>query len=264
MKSNRKLGIILALIIVVVLVGVGVLYFANSREVKQQAELNDTFARNQANISKGVAEKQAKEAEALELAKQFASAKLLLEQTDFLASAESIEYDRILFSIADSTGLQVTNLTATAPLDMKEGGITYQLTTFTISVEGKTPGTIPGTAQDSASYIATVVNNILAYTNTVATSPDFETAAIQSVSISAPEPMTQKEIDDMREGINSEVASELTDAEIEDKTDVEIAQMVQSRLAAKTTEQIQVLLEKAGIDKPTAVITIKIWTYKGA
>lgn len=264
MKSNRKLGIILAGIIVVLLVAVGVLYFANSNKVKQHEELNDAIARNQAIINKGVTEKKAKEAEALELAKQLAGAKQLLEQTNFRASAESIEYEGILFSIADSTGLQVTSLTATAPLDIKEGGVTYQLTTFTIAVEGKTPGTIPRTAHDSTNYIATVVNNILAYTNTVAASTDFDTAAIQSVNISAPEPMTQKEIDDMIDRINNEVESKLTNAEKEGLTKDQIDALVQSKLAGMSSTDIQLLLEKVGIDKPTAVITIKIWTYKGA
>lgn len=264
MKSNRKLGIILAGIIVVLLVAVGVLYFANSNKVKQHEELNDAIARNQAIINKGVTEKKAKEAEALELAKQLASAKQLLEQTNFRASAESIEYDRILFSIADSTGLQVTSLTATAPLDIKEGGITYQLTTFTIAVEGKTPGTIPGTAQDSTNYIATVVNNILAYTNTVAASADFDTAAIQSVNISAPEPMTVEEVTRLIKEINNTVKADLEASETEGKTDEEIDALVQSKLAGMSSTDIQRLLEKVGIDKPTAIITIKIWTYKGA
>jgi hypothetical protein len=264
MKSNRKLGIILALIIVVSLVGIGVLYFANDREIGKQAEMTDAIARNQAIISKGIADKKAKEAEAVELAQKFADAELLIEQAGFRASAESIEYDRILFSIANSTGLQVTSLTATPPLDMKEGDIIYQLTTYTVSVEGKTPGTIPRTPQDSTNYIATVVNNILAYANTVVASEDFDTAAMPYVNISVPEPMTQEEIDDLIEGVNGFVQADLEESETKDLTEDQIVALVQARLTAKTTEQIQLLLEKVGLNKPTAVITIKIWTYKGA
>ena len=258
------MGLVLGGIIIVFLVAGGILYAANSREISKQEELTDEITRNQAILSKGVTEKKAKEAEAAALTEQLASAQQLLAQTNFRASAESIEYDRILFSIANSAGLQVTNLAATPPSVKKENNITYQVTIFTVNVEGRTPTTLFGTSQDSTNYITSVVDNILAYINNVATSEDFDTALIQSVNISAPKPMTAEDIGDMLESIKDGIKNELTDAETEGKTEDEIDQLVNAKLAAKSTSEIQLLLEEESLDKPSAVITIEIWTYKGA
>lgn len=262
MKSNRMLGFILAGIIIVVLVGAGLLYMANNRALSRQDELNDAINTNQTILNRATAEKKAKEAEAADLAQRLADAEQALAQVGFRDSAESIEYDGILFSIAKSSKLQITSLTATAPLAMKEGNTTYQLTTFTVAVEGITPSTIFSTGQDSARYIAGVVDNVLAFVDAVANSPDFDTATIQSVNISAPEPMTNEEVSQLIEDINDQIESELTDAEKLNKTEAQIDALVQSKLAAMSSTEIQQLLEEAGVDKPTAVITIKIWTYK--
>ena len=264
MKSKRIRWLILGGIIVILLVAAGLLYAANSREVSRQEELTDEIARNQASRNNGIAEKKAKEAEAVTLTEQLASAQQLLNQTDFRASAESVEYDRILFSIANSAGLQVTNITATSPAVKKENNITYQVTIFAINVEGRTPGTLFNKSQDSKNYIDNVVNNILTYINNVATSEDFDSTLIQSVSMSTPEPMTAEEISDMLESIKGNIRDELTDAETEGKTEDEIEQLVSTKLSAKSSSEIQLLLEEEGLDKPSAVITIEIWTYKGA
>jgi len=264
MKSNRILQLVLVALIVVFLGAAGLLYAADSKEGTRQEELTGAIAKNQAILNNGLAEKAAKEKEATDLASQLAGARALLAQTDFLASVESIEYDRILFAIADTAKLQVTSLVATAPLDIKEKDTTYQLTTFTVTVAGKTPTIIFKTASDSTTYITGTVNNILAFVNEVATGNDFNTAVLQSVNISAPEPMTDAEIVALIEGINSLVRAQLTEAEIQGKTEEQIVALVSQKLAAKTPEGIKALLEQAGIVKPSAVITIKIWTYKGA
>jgi hypothetical protein len=264
MKSNKKLGFILAGIIIIFLVAAGFLYVTNSREVSRYDELNDAITKNQTIISRSVAEKKAKETEALDLEKQLADVQQTLEQTGFRASAESIEYDRILFSIANSNRLQITNLNATAPLDMQEGDITYQVTTFTVSMEGLIPTTIFSTSQDSVNYISSTVDYILAYVNTVATSADFDTTQIQSVNISAPEPMTDLEVKQLIEDINGLVESKLTKEETEGLTEDQKAALVQSKLAAMPSDKIQQLMEEAGFDKITAVVIIKIWTCKGA
>jgi hypothetical protein len=264
MKSNKLLTFILAGIIIIALAGAGLLYFADMKEQDKQDSLNSQIASAQATIARSSQQKAEKQAEAVALAAQLVEAKALLEQTGFRTSAESIEYDRLLFQIAADTQLHVNSISATAPLDLKEGNITYQQTTFSISLEGIAPGVIFNAPVDSSSYIDGVVDNILAYVNTLAASPDFDTAQIQSVSISAPEPMTAEDIASMIEDINSQVESELTDAEREGKTEEEITALVQSRLAAKTSAEIAELIEEAGLDKPKASITIKIWTYKGA
>jgi hypothetical protein len=264
MKSNKLLTIILAAIIIVSLAGVGLLFLMDMKEQDKHDALNDQISMAQLQIARGIEQKQEKEAEATALAAQLAGAEALLAQTGFRSSAESIEYDRILFQIAADTQLQVNGITATAPIDLKEGTITYQQTTFTVSLEGLAPGVLFSMPMDSTSYIDGVVNNILEYVNAVATSADFDTAQIQTVSISAPEPMTIDDISNMIESISGQVESELTDEEKEGKTDDEIAALVQSKLAAKTSSEIALLMERAGLEKPSASVTIRIWTYREA
>ncbi len=263
MKSNKLLAFILAGIIIVVLAGAGLLFFADMKEQDKQDALNSQIASAQATIARSAQQKAEKQAEAIALAAQLAEAKALLEQTGFRSSAESIEYDRLLFQIATDNQLQVKSITTTPPLDVKEGDIVYQQTTFTVSLEGLAPGVIFASPVDSTSYINGVVDKFLAYVNTVAVSPDFDTAQIQSVNISAPEPMTAEGIAAMVKNIHSQVESDLTDAEKTGKTEAEIAALVQSKLAAKTSAEIAILMANAGQDKPSATITIKIWTFKG-
>jgi len=216
---------------VVVFLGVaGFLYSANSREVNRQHDTTDAIAKNQAILAQGVAQKAAKQKEASDLAAQLASAKSSLAQVNFPVSAESIEYDRILFSIADSAKLQVTNLTATPPTDMKENTTVYQVTTFTITVQGQTPGTIFTTPDDSTKYVNSVIKGILAYVSGVATGNDFRSADIQSVSITAPQPMTDKQISDMNNAVNGLVRAGLTPADTQGLTEDQIAALVQSKL----------------------------------
>jgi hypothetical protein len=147
---------------------------------------------------------------------------------------------------------------------MKETAVTYQVTTFTVTVEGITPTAIFSSGLDSTKYIDDVVGNILDFVHAVATSADFDTAMIQSISILPPEPMTDEEVGQLIEAIKNQIESKLTDTEKEGKTDEQIAAMVQGKLAAMSSSEIQWLMEEAGVDKVTATITIKIWTYKGA
>jgi hypothetical protein len=283
MKSNRILQIVLlALVVVFVAVG-GFLYAADSREKKQHDVLNDAISKNQATLKSNLAQKTAKEKEAADLESQLAAAKALLVKADFRTSAQSIEYDRILFSIADGAKLQVNSLNATPSLDFKEKDTTYQLTTFTVTLEGLTPEAIFTATSDSTAYISATVTKILDFVNKVTTSADFDTAVIQSVNINAPKPMTDKDIKGLIEKINGMVEEEITDAidalteeiqtdnegtltqeEIDALIETETAKLVQKTLTEKNTDEVKALLEQVALDKPSAVITIKIWTYKGA
>jgi hypothetical protein len=83
MKSNRILWLVLAGIIIIVLAGAGIIYAADSREVNKREELNDSIAKNQATLTQGLAAKEAKKAEAIELEQRLAEARQLLEETGF-------------------------------------------------------------------------------------------------------------------------------------------------------------------------------------
>lgn len=266
MKSKRILQLILVGIVVIVVAVTGFMYLKNSGEVKQQKTLTADISRNQATLNSGLIEKVEAEQQKAALEKQLAEAKALLSQQNFRSSAESIEYDRLLFSISDFTDLQITSLFATSPLDTKEEDVVYHLTTFTIFVSGKTPTSIFGSSYDSIKYSTDVVNNILAYVDKLATTKDFDTTMIQSVNIATSESMTDEQIATMITVINGLVRGEFAPEELEGKTEAEIIAMVQSKLAAKSPAEMQQLMDKAGWQgNASAVITIKIWTYeKGA
>lgn len=264
MKTKRILQLTL-LALVVIFAGVAVfVYAANSKEVKKQADLNLAIAQSEATFNKSLEQKAAKAQEATALTIELNKAKATLDTIDFRAAAESIEYDRLLFSLADGAKLQVVGLGAGKPVDRKEGGTVYQVTSFTVNVEGKTPGVFFQSGGDSTGYINVTVKSILDFVNSVVTSADFDTAIIQSVNISAPKAMTNEEVQDMNTRIKDAVKGKLTETETENKTEEEIAGLVDSKLATMTADQIQVLMAQAGLVKPSAAITIEIWTYKGA
>jgi type II secretory pathway pseudopilin PulG len=264
MKSKRILFFTMVVTIIVVVAGAFLLWMSDSKEKSRQDDLNSQITAAQAQIGRAANQKAEKEAEAAALAAQLTEAKALLAQTGFRSSAESIEYDRLLFQIASDNHLEVNSITATAPLDLKEGDITYQQAAFNISLEGLTPTVIFASPQDSTRYIDGVVNDVLAFVNTLATSADFDTTQIQSVNINSPEPMTEEEIASMVESINKQVESQLTDEEKEGQTEEQIAALVQAKLAVMTPPEISSMMEIAGLEKPSATITIKIWIFKGA
>ena len=283
MKSNRILQIVLVVLIVVFAAAAGFLYKSNSSETNKQKGLNDTLAKNQATYNSGLTQKAALDKTAADLASQLASAKASLAGIHFRPSSQSIEYDKILYALADNAKLRLTSITATPPADFNEQNNTYQLTTFTVTVEGLSPDAIFSKTADDADYISTVINNILAFSNAMATSPDFDTAIVQPVNITVPELMTDSDVQALIDGINAKIAAEIKDdinaLTIQIQTDnadtlsqdqidalvkTETAKLVAQTLSAKSADDVKALVEQAGVQSPSAIITINIWTYKGA
>jgi hypothetical protein len=264
MKSNRVLLLIL-LATIIILVGVAAfLNSTNSRAVKKNNELEGSISSDQITLSQGKAALSAQEKDATDLENSLASAQSALAQINFLSSAESIDYDGKLFSIAASNNLQIASLTATPPSDTTENNNTYQLTTFTVNVEGIAPEKIFASTKDSTDYVSATISSMLAFTSEVANSPDFNTSMIPSINITSPAPMTDADIAALKNTINGEVQAGLTEDETQGLADDEIAALVQTRLKAMKPAQVQVLIEQAGITKPLATITIQVWTLKGA
>ena len=283
MKSNRNLQLVLIGLIVVFAAAIGFLYIKNSSELKRKTQLTDTFRQSQSTYNGGLTQKAALEKTATDLASQLTSAKILLAQTNFRSSSESVEYDRILYATADAAALQLTSLSATPAADIHEQNNTYQLTTFTLSVEGLSPDGVFSSPADDTAYIDKVVNQILDFINKISTSPDFDTAIIPSVNITVPKTMTDADIQTEINGINTKIAAEiktqidalaaqiqadnatkLTQKEIDALIKTETARLVAATLTAKTADEVKALVEQANIATPSATITINIWTYKGA
>jgi hypothetical protein len=264
MKSNKLLLFIL-LAIVVVFVGVaGWLYSANSSEVNKQNNLKQSITLNQKTLSQGKAANAAAETEAATLESEVANAQSGVDKVNFLNSAESIDFDRLLVSMSADNNLQITSLTATPPADTQDNNNTYQLTTFTVNVEGVAPQKIFASTADSVSYITATVNSIAAFAHEVASNPDFNTAEMPSVNLTAPAPMTDADIATLNAAIDSEVQAGLTAADTQGLTPDQITALVQSDLTKMTSGQIQALIEQAGFTAPNATITIKVWALKGA
>ena len=283
MKSNKMLQIILVVLVVVFLAAGGFIYSANSSELKKQTQLKNTLSQSQTIYKNGLAQKTTLENTGVDLANQLAAAKALLTAAHFRSSAESIDYDGIIYALAGTAKVQVVSLTASAPAAITEGTTVYQATTFTISVTGFAPNKIFAKAVDDSAYISAVVGNFQALLDSIAASPDFDTAVIQSVNISSPQPMTDGDIQAMIDGINAKIASgiqdqitDLTNQITSDNSDlpqVQIDALVQtavdklvaSALAAQSAGQIQILIDdQAGIATPSAVITLSVWTSQGA
>ena len=142
----------------------------------------------------GLAQKAALQTTATTLASQLANAKALLAQASFRSSAESIEYDRLLYGLAGASRLNITSLTSSAPSSVTEGSTNYKVTTFTVTVQGAVPAAIFSKSSDDTAYINTVINNINAFLQSVETSPDFDTAIIPTVNFTIPPSMTDDQV----------------------------------------------------------------------
>jgi hypothetical protein len=283
MKSNRILLLVLLALIIIFGAVAGYLYTANNTENKNQTQIKNNIAKDLVTINKGITQKADLDKAAADIASQLDAAKAALADIHFLKAVESIEYDRIVYDIANTSNVRIDSLAATPPSDVKELNNTYQLTKFAVSVEGLSPDNIFASTGDDTAYIDTVVANILNFTNKIAVSPDFDTAVIESVDIKEPNPMTPEEIQGLIDGINNKIADGIRDQidalaqqiqtdnedtlkqeQIDALIKTETDKLVAATLAAKTPDEIKMLIDQAGIARPTAVITISIWTYKGA
>ena len=282
MKSNKMLQIILVVLVVVFVAAAGFIYSANSGELKKQTQLKNTFSQSQTIYKNGLAQKTTLQNTNASLTTQLAAAQALLAAAHFRSSAESIDYDGIIYALAGTAKVQVSSLTASAPAAITEGTTVYQAQTFTISVTGFPPNKIFAKASDDSAYISAVVGNIQALLASIAAGPDFDTTTIQSFNLSSPVPMTDAGIQTEIDGINAKITAEnqdqitalttkiqtdnagLPQAQIDVLVKTAVDQLVASALAAQSAGQIQILIDQAGIAAPSAVITINVWTSKGA
>ena len=185
--------------------------------------------------------------------------------------------------MADSAKLRLTGITATSPAAFTEQNNTYQVTTFTVTVEGFSPGAIFSAPKDDSDYITGIVSNIMAFSNTLATSADFDTAIIEPVNITVPKAMTAVDVQAEINVINTKIAAELKDAiaaltaqiqtdngdtltqdQIAALIKTETDKLVAETLKAKSADEVKALVQQANIQSPSATFTINVWTYKGA
>jgi hypothetical protein len=263
MNSNRMLVFIL-LALVVVFVGVGGwLYLSNNSEITKQNNLKNQIVLDKKILTQDETANAAQQKQSVILQSEVAAAQTTLAQINFPTAAQTVDDDRVLYSIAANTGLQITSLTATPAADNTENGTNYQITTFTLNVAGLIPQKVFASAADSVSYDHSVVNEILAFPQAVVANSAFSSGMLPSVSLTSPVPMTDSDIATLNTTINNEVQAALPAAQTQGLTPDQIAALVKTTLAAMTPTQVQALIEQAGFTGPTATFTIQVWTIKG-
>jgi Tfp pilus assembly protein PilO len=166
----------LILVIGVLVIALGSLYMVYSRQSSEQQELAASLATAQARLPKVIADREASEAELAQWQDKLAEATSLLAKSEaqFPGSAESIEYDEVLYEIADSCDLEVMSLTASEPSEKKVEDVTYTVTTFEVEVRGE-------------------VDDILDFISDIATREYFTGATVELVNIKVPEPPEEDE-----------------------------------------------------------------------
>ena len=200
---------------ILVIASIG-LYMLYQQEAREQEWLNEELVVAQAEVPKLASERANLESTLTELEDKLAQAISQLEEAGakFPTSVESIEVDELLFQIADTWDLDITILTASEPgdervpvdvEDIEVEDVTYFVTTFTVDVEGKAPESDFKTEEEYKAYIDKAVADILNFFNAIVNESNLDTATVELVKITIPEPLSEKELElikeEEREGI---------------------------------------------------------------
>ena len=192
-----KLGKIAWLILIsgVFIIAIGSLYWLYLQEGPKQEELSQTLSRTQALLPILAADRTKLENTLTEVEDKLAQATSQLEtaKAAFPNSVQSIEVDELLFGIAGDWGLEIVSLFATEPSDetvaveveesevedleveeLEVEDVIYQATSFSVELKGQ-------------------VADILSFFDTVVNHRDFTAATVEMVTITVPEPVSEKE-----------------------------------------------------------------------
>jgi len=131
MRISRKVW--LTVIVVVLLVALGNVARMYIQQSREEADLRRDIAQQQALLHKLTADK-------TKAQDQLAQAESLLDtsQKGFPQSLTSIEYGEDLFAIAEDCGVQLTDLSQSAPAAKSVGAVTYSAGSVAIQVAGTT------------------------------------------------------------------------------------------------------------------------------
>jgi hypothetical protein len=123
-----------------------------------------------------------------------AKAELSVAAESVPVSAESIEYDERLFKIASDWNLVITEIVASEPSETKVEGITFDVTTFVVHLQGPAIESAFEDTDGYKEYIYNTLKDMLAYINTLVNELDFASASIQLVGINLPPPLSNEEL----------------------------------------------------------------------
>ncbi len=171
MKFSRITWLILG--VGIFAIGAVGIYLIYQEEIETQDQLNESIATTQAALPLIIAQKSDLEDQLAQLEDDLVQAEAGFEEAvaDWPEDIQSIYYGDLLFYWAETLDLRVTSFTSSEPTTMVEDDISYEVTTFTVTVE------------------ADLAKDILSYLTLIELDDDFRTARINSVTtvIAAPE-----------------------------------------------------------------------------
>jgi hypothetical protein len=193
MKISKTALIVLGIgIFILVFAIIFVMYSGQSGE---QEQLNSRLATTQGLLPGLIAEKEDLAGQLAQWEEELDKARANLDKSEarFPKSAESIEYDEVIFKLAEDCDLLVVELTASesAKERVKGTDITYDVRTFTVVLENA--DSPPSSAGNFEVYIDETVDKVLDFIHLVVTTPDFGVATVQVVAIDGLEPPEELE-----------------------------------------------------------------------
>jgi hypothetical protein len=226
MKFSYTARIIL--VIGICAVAVFMLYRSYTERALEEAAIGTQIAVAQGIIPKLVDEEAELQSQLTQLENDLnqAESQVNKSKASFEHPVESIEYDDMLFQLADERDLDIVRLTATEPHDQETDLETiyseeeleqiyeeinfedtdqelaptnFSLTYFTVEVKGKPIAAAPKTEREHQTYINQTVANILDYINALITSDDFISATFEIVNFEIAEPLTTPDLEEMIE-----------------------------------------------------------------
>jgi hypothetical protein len=188
MKVSKTALLVLGIgIFIIVFATLFTLYSGQSAE---QALLSKNLAASQGFLPELLAEKDDLDDQLAQWEGELDEVMLELSQSEgrFPKSVESIEYDEVIFKLAEQSGLLIINLMASDPMEEVVEGtdIIYNITTIEVVVRnGDSP---PASAGDFEIYIDETVDKALEFIHLIVTTPDFGVATIKMVAVEALDP----------------------------------------------------------------------------
>lgn len=128
MKLNKKVGLIIIVVIVAALASLFTIYF---RQAGEKGDLQERLSRAEILLPNLVKQKE-------NLQGQLAQAQSSVDSSGakFPESVESIEYGEYIFEIADRCGLTLAFLNFPKPSARTEGSVTYSVVSLSLPVSG--------------------------------------------------------------------------------------------------------------------------------
>lgn len=171
MKINQRY--IIALVIIIFLAAFVFLYMGNARQKRENTTAQDNLKNADTAYATAIKEKSNQEdllnqatGQITQLQNRLIEIQLQLQEQQQVIpeSVKNIDYDEILFNIADTNKLQVLSLNIQGPTEVAVNDVTLFIYTFNISLSGDTP-------------------DILNYVNDVTTGNYFISAIVEGITM---------------------------------------------------------------------------------